>query len=123
MYQLVSAVPSHTSTGVAVGVGVGVAVSVAVGVGVVVAAGVAVGVGVGVAAGVAVGVGVGVANSTSSQQVTSITVSVTFKNGDVAYVNFLDNIMAYQGDNRYNVALASAKQFRDKLELLHKYAA
>ncbi len=70
-----------------------------------------------------IGVGVGVANSTSSQQVTSITVSVTFKNGDVAYVNFLDNIMAYQGDNRYNVALASAKQFRDKLELLHKYAA
>lgn len=70
-----------------------------------------------------IGVGLGVTNATSQQQITALGVMVTFKNGDVESINFLDNVATYEGSERYNIALANAKQFRDKLELLHKYAA
>ena len=70
-----------------------------------------------------IGVGLGVTNATSQQQITVLGVMVTFKNGDVESINFLDNVATYEGSERYNIALANAKQFRDKLELLHKYEA
>lgn len=70
-----------------------------------------------------IGVGLGVTNATSQQQITALGVMVTFKNGDVESINFLDNVATYEGSERYNIALANAKQFRDKLELLHKYEA
>lgn len=70
-----------------------------------------------------IGVGLGVTNATSQQQITALGVMVTFKNGDVESINFLDNVATYEGSERYNIALANAKQFRDKLELLQKYAA
>ena len=73
--------------------------------------------GVGTALG-GVGIGMAVSNGTSRQQVNSIIVLLSFKDGDQFAINFLNNVACYQGDDAYNTALVCAKQFLNKLQLI-----
>lgn len=69
--------------------------------------------GVGVGTGISVAgipVGVGVSNTTTTQAVNMIGVTLYFSDGKTAYVNFLNNRSVTMGSGIYNQALLSANQ-------------
>lgn len=65
-----------------------------------------------------VGVGLGATSGTAQQQVTAMIVLINFRDGNQHFINFLDNIPTYQGSDRYNVAVTSAKNLISKLEII-----
>lgn len=80
---------------------------------------VSLGTGVGTSIG-GIGVGVGVANSTSTQEVNSLGLSIYFKDGKSAGVNFLHNCSTTMGSSVYNNALMQAKELLNICEIIIK---